>query len=116
MRIVYGIKNCNSVKKTLTALDQQAIKYQFFDFKKQTVTKELLEDWIAQVGWEKLLNKNSATWRSLDDDTKAGLNNAVDAIKIMLANTSIIKRPVIVHQNKVEAVGYNPDALANLKD
>lgn len=91
---VYGIKNCSSVKKALIFLDDKKLKYDFFDYKKQEVSTELLEEFCENLAWQKVLNKKSQTWRKLDDEQKKDLT-LDKAIKIMRENTSIIKRPLV---------------------
>ena len=104
--IVYGIKNCDTVKKALTWLTAHKIAFDFHDYKTQSITESKLKTWAAQVGWEVLLNKKGTTWRKLDEKTQASVTNEKAAIDVMLANTSIIKRPVIEKKDKVIAVGF----------
>jgi len=105
--IVYGIKNCDTVKKALTWLTAHKIAFDFHDYKTQSITESKLKTWAAQVGWEVLLNKKGTTWRKLDEKTQASVTNEKAAIAVMLANTSIIKRPVIEQKNKIMAVGFD---------
>lgn len=91
---VYGIKNCSSVKKALFFLDDKELKYDFFDYKKQEASTELLNEFCENLDWQKVLNKRSQTWRKLDDEQKKDLT-LDKAIKIMRENTSIIKRPLV---------------------
>lgn len=104
--IVYGIKNCDTVKKALTWLTAHKIAFDFHDYKTQSITEHKLQAWCAQVGWEVLLNKKGTTWRKLDEQTQATVTNEKAAIAVMMANTSIIKRPVIEKNDKVIAVGF----------
>lgn len=103
---IYGIPNCSTVKKARTWLEQHGIAYQFHDFKKTGVTTEQLSAWAQQTGWEKLLNRQGMTWRQLGDDAKAGITGADAAFALMTEKTSVIKRPVLVHQGRV-LVGFN---------
>ena len=105
--IVYGIPNCNTVKKARTWLDEQGVAYTFHDYKKQGVPTDRLDVWIKQVGWEVLVNKQGTTWRKFDDATKAGVVDAASAKALMLANASVIKRPVVELAGKVLAVGFD---------
>ena len=91
---LYGIPNCDTIKKARSWLDKHGVDYEFHNYKKQGVPEKELKAWIKQLGWEVLLNKRGTTWRQLDEDTKAKVNQA-SAIQIMLENPSIIKRPVL---------------------
>ncbi len=104
---VYGIPNCDTVNKTLKWLDKHKVAYQFHDYKKLGITAAKLKSWTGQVGWEKVFNKKSATWRALDTATQASVTNEKAAISLMTNSTSIIKRPVIEEDGKVVAVGFD---------
>lgn len=93
--IVYGIKNCNTVKKALDWLDEQNIEYEFHDFKKLGVSRLKLEEWASQVGWEVLVNKRGTTWRQLEPARQKAIVSLEEALKLMQEKTSVIKRPVI---------------------
>lgn len=107
MFIVYGIKNCNTVKKGLDWLTKNKIEYQFHDYKKEGITKAKLKDWIDQVGWEALVNKRGTTWRQLDEAVQNKVTNAKNAIELMTEKTSVIKRPLIELNGKVLALGFD---------
>lgn len=92
---VYGIRNCDTVKKARQWLDDHGQPYQFHDFKTEGVPPQLLDHWMAQVGWETLLNRKGTTWRRLDDATRAGAADAAGARAAMLEHPSLIKRPVV---------------------
>ena len=96
--IVYGIANCDSVKKARAWLTAQGLAHTFHDFKKQGVPADRLAVWCQAVGWEKLLNRQGTTWRKLDAGVQAGVCNAANAQAVMLANPSVIKRPVVEWQ------------------
>ena len=100
-----GIPNCDTVKKARTYLDGRGVSFAFHDYKKAGVTEEHLTRWASQVGWEKLLNKAGTTFKKLPDADKADINEA-KAIKLMIANPSMIKRPV-VEGGKTLLVGFN---------
>jgi Spx/MgsR family transcriptional regulator len=104
--IVYGIKNCDTVKKALNWLTAHHIPYTFHDYKTQRITASKLKAWCQQVGWEVLLNKKGTTWRKLDAATQATVTNEKAAIAVMLEHTSCIKRPVIEKGDKVLVVGF----------
>ena len=110
--IVYGIPNCNTVKKARTWLDDQGQAHQFHDYKKQGVPADRLDAWIAAVGWEKLVNRQGTTWRQLDDATKASVTDAASARALMLDKASVIKRPVVELDGQVLAVGFDDKAQA----
>lgn len=93
--IVYGIANCDSVKKARAWLTAQGIAYEFHDFKKLGVPPARLAAWQAALGWEKLVNRQGQTWRKQDSTTQAGVCDAASTSALLLAQPSIIKRPVI---------------------
>jgi len=93
--ILYGIPNCDTVKKARAWLAEQGLDYGFHDFKKQGVPVERLGGWMAAVGWERLVNRQGTTWRKLDAATQAGVQDAATAAALMQANASVIKRPVV---------------------
>ena len=103
---VYGIPNCDTIKKTLDWLRKHKIAFEFHDYKVSGITKEKLTGWCKLVGWEILLNKKSTTWRGLPEAVQEKINNQTAAIKIMIENTSIMKRPVIEIKNDL-LVGFN---------
>ncbi|MDM8173851.1 MULTISPECIES: arsenate reductase [Olivibacter] len=92
---VYGIKNCNTVKKALDWLNKNHVSYEFQDFKKLGVSEDTLARWEKEVSWESLVNKKGTTWRSLSDAEKTAVIDQQTANKLMQAKTSVIKRPVI---------------------
>lgn len=105
--IVYGIKNCDAVKKTLNWLKANNKVFEFHDYKKEGITTEKLQSWCSQVGWENLLNRRGTTWRKLDEETRNAVTDETQAMNVMLTNTSIIKRPVIEKDGKVLMVGFD---------
>jgi Spx/MgsR family transcriptional regulator len=109
--IVYGIPNCDIIKKSLAWLNDHKLDFVFHDYKKEGITKSKLNDWCKQVGWEKLLNKKSTTWRNLSASVQAGVTSTPSAIKIMMENNSIIKRPVIELRDRV-LVGFDEAAFS----
>ena len=112
--VVYGIPNCNTVKKARTWLDEQGQPFAFHDYKKQGVPADRLDAWIKQVGWEVLVNRQGTTWRQLDDVTKAGVVDAASARALMLDKASVIKRPVIEQAGQVLVVGFDDKKVADL--
>lgn len=93
--IVYGIPNCDTVKKARAWLQDQGLAYQFHDFKRQGVPAERLPAWMAALGWDKLLNRQGTTWRRLDSTVQARVQDAASAAALMLEQPSVIKRPVV---------------------
>ncbi|MDO8320618.1 ArsC family reductase [Rhodoferax sp.] len=109
---VYGIPNCDTVKKARTWLTQHALAYQFHDFKKQGVPAELLRNWLAQVDESVLLNRKGTTWRKLDEATRAAVVDDRSAIALMLAQPSVIKRPVVLWPDQRITVGFDTEKFA----
>jgi arsenate reductase (glutaredoxin) len=97
--ILYGIPNCDTVKKARKWLDAAGVAYAFHDYKKAGVDEAALSDWVEEAGWEALLNKRGTTFRTLSDDDKADID-AAKAIRLMVANPSLIKRPVVAGAKK----------------
>ena len=108
--IIYGIKNCDTMKKARGWLDSRGIGYDFHDYKTAGIAKEKLAAWSDKVGWETLLNRAGTTFRKLPDADKQGLNER-KAIALMLAQPSMIKRPVLEAGGKL-LVGFRPDLYA----
>lgn len=104
---VYGIKNCDTVKKALKWLGENGIEYEFHDYKSKGISEKYLKNWISQIGWEPLVNKKGMTWRQLDPETQAGIKNEKAAIKLMIEKTSVIKRPLIESSGKIVALGFD---------
>jgi arsenate reductase len=105
---IYGIKACDTMKKARTWLDEHGVAYSFHDYKSVGIDRARLERWIGEVGWESLLNRAGTTFRKLPDADKAGLD-AEKAIGLMLAQPSMIKRPVLDLGDRL-LVGFKPDA------
>jgi Spx/MgsR family transcriptional regulator len=104
---LYGIPNCNTVKKARALLESHDIAYEFSDFKKHAVTADLLSGWLKLIGWQKLLKKTGPTWGQLPDEVKASIMDDASALALMLEKPNIIKRPVLVHDGKILATGFN---------
>lgn len=112
MTTLYGIKNCDSVKKARKWLEQNQISYQFHDFRSDGLDEEHVEAWINTLGWETLVNKRSTTWKELDTDTKNAMD-AQTAKQAILAAPTLIKRPLIEANNQT-MVGFKADNYQNL--
>ena len=104
---IYGIKNCDTMKKARNWLDDHRVNYTFHDYKVVGIDRESLKQWAQSVGWEVLLNRAGTTFRKLPDDAKQDLNEA-KAIDLMLEQPSMIKRPVLDKDGKL-LVGFKPD-------
>ena len=107
---VYGIKNCNTVKSALDWLAKNKVEYEFHDFKSKGISEEKLNEWCSQVGWERLVNKRGTTWRQLPPALQEKITGQPAAIVLMKDKTSVIKRPVIESNDKIVAVGFDPEA------
>jgi arsenate reductase len=108
---IYGIKACDTMKKARDWLDGKGVAYEFHDYKIQGVEHAQLEAWVKEAGWETLLNKAGTTFRKLPDADKANID-AKKAIALMLAQPSMIKRPVLEHGGKL-IVGFKPEVYAS---
>ncbi|NJC42091.1 arsenate reductase [Brevundimonas alba] len=108
--ILYGIPNCDTVKKARVWLSEHGVAFDFHDYKKSGIDRARLEQWVAEHGWETVLNRAGTTFRGLPDADKADLN-AAKAIGLMLAQPSIIKRPVLDLGDRT-LVGFKPDLYA----
>lgn len=104
---VYGIPNCDSVKKARAWLHGQARGAQFVDFKKLGVPADRLDAWVDALGWERLLNRNGTTWRKLDEGVRAAVVDARSAKALMLAQPSVVKRPVVEWGDGAVTVGFS---------
>jgi arsenate reductase (glutaredoxin) len=112
MTKIYGIKNCDTMKKARTWLDGHKVDYSFHDYKASGIDKSTLEGWANKVGWEILLNRAGTTFRKLPDADKGDLTEK-KAIGLMLAQPSMIKRPVLETKGKL-TVGFKPEEYKKL--
>lgn len=106
---VYGIPNCDSVKKARVWLTEQGLNYTFHDFKKQGVPEPELDQWLKACGWEVVLNRKGTTWRKLDAAVQASVTDSASAKQVMLEHASTIKRPVIAWPSGQVTVGFTPE-------
>ncbi|WP_417034539.1 ArsC family reductase [Comamonas kerstersii] len=109
---VYGIPNCDTVKKARAWLTAQGLDYEFHDFKKLGVTAEQLATWMQAVGWERLTNRQGTTWRKLDAAVQAQVTDAASAAALLQEHTSIIKRPVVEWMDGRITVGFKAEDWA----
>jgi arsenate reductase len=105
---IYGIKNCDTMKKARTWLDKRGVAYSFHDYKTAGIERARLERWCKKAGWESLFNRAGTTFRKLPDKDKTGLD-AKKAMALMLAQPSMIKRPVLDLGGEKLLVGFNPE-------
>jgi arsenate reductase len=107
---MFGIANCDTIKRAKTWLDAHGVQFDFHDYKKSGVDADALRSWVDELGWEVLLNKAGTTFRGLPDADKQGID-AAKAVALMLANPSMIKRPVLDLGDR-RIVGFKPEAYA----
>ncbi|HSW08297.1 ArsC family reductase [Aquabacterium sp.] len=109
---LYGITNCDTVKRARAWLAEQDVSYQFHDFKKAGVPPARLPAWVAAAGWERVLNRQGSTWRKLDEAQRTAVVDAASAQALMLAQPSVIKRPVVEWADGSITVGFDADTFA----
>ena len=109
---LYGISNCDTVKKARAFLTERGVVFEFIDFKKHGVPADALDDWLAVLGWERLLNRKGNTWRGLDASVQASATDSAGARRVMLEHASVIKRPVVVWADGRTTVGFDADDWA----
>ncbi len=112
---LYGIPNCNTVKKARTSLEARGVAYEFHDFKKQGVSEALVAGWLKQVGWQKLLKKTGPTWCKLPDEVKLNIKDDASALALMLEQPNVIRRPVLEHEGRVLATGFSETEYEKLE-
>ncbi|ENM5764427.1 ArsC family reductase [Vibrio mimicus] len=97
---LYGIPNCDTIKKARKWLEQEGISYQFHDYRKDGITPDLVTEFCDRLGWEQVLNKRGTTFRQLSDEQKAALN-ADNAVALLVAQPAMIKRPILQRQDEL---------------
>ena len=110
--IIYGISNCDTVKKAKVWLDSQNIDYRFHDFRKDGIDSDIINGWLKTISWDKILNKRSTTWRTLDSSTQQAVNEA-NVVDLLVKNPTLIKRPV-VDVNDIITIGFNSDTYQGI--
>lgn len=105
--IVYGIPNCNTVKKAIDWLKAHQINFEFHDFKKKGITTDKLNSWCDTFGWETVLNRKGLTWKKLSKDEQIAINSQEKAIAYLRENTSAIKRPVVEKDNVPVLISFD---------
>ena len=108
--VLYGIANCDTVKKARTWLAEQGVEYTFWDFKKHGVPETELDNWLAGLGWQALTNTRGTTWRGLAGAVKASVIDTASAKTVLLANPSVIKRPVVNWAERGYTLGFDAAA------
>jgi len=111
---LYGIPNCNTVKKARDWLDANHIAYEFHDFKKLGVDETALNNWLSQQPWEKLVNRAGMTWRNLTETEKSAVINNISALNLMREKTSVIKRPILENDGKILGLGFDEATYGKL--
>ena len=109
---VYGIKNCNTMKKAFDFLQEKGVDYEFIDYKKQKPSKDLLKGFLKKTDLESLVNKKGTTYRKQSEETKEALNSTDQALDILVENSSMIKRPVIVYPDGNLTLGFDSDEIS----
>ena len=108
---LFGIKNCNTVKKAIDWMNISNISFEFMDVKKDSLNIDILNDWVQNMpvnySWESLVNKSGMTWRKLDDVQKESASDIKGALALIIEKPSVMKRPVIVNEKKIFTIGYN---------
>lgn len=112
--IIYGIKNCDTVKKALNYLNSNGIEYEFHDYKKEGVTASKIKEWSKIVPLDKLINKKGPTYRNLSEEDKTKLEKLSSAITVMIANTSVIKRPLLELKGNI-LLGFDEAEYSKVK-
>jgi arsenate reductase len=111
---LYGIPNCDTVKKARAFLAAHDVAYEFHDFRKHGVSAALLSGWLKQVGWQRLLKKTGPTWGKLPEAVKASVTDDRTALGLMLEKPNVIKRPVLEQHGKVLATGFDAEAYSEI--
>lgn len=109
---VYGIKNCNTMKKAFDFLQEQGVDYEFFDYKKQKPTIDLLKGFLEKTDLGSLVNRKGMTFRKVTEEEKAALEKEETALPILVEKSSMIKRPVILYPNGALTLGFDPEAIS----
>jgi len=107
---IFGIKNCDTMKKAFRWLDEHNISYTFHDYKKEGLEDATAKAWVDELGWENVINKRGTTWRKLEEDTKNTMDSK-NAVHIMVSQPSIIKRPLLKIDDSI-ILGFNADEYA----
>jgi arsenate reductase len=110
---LYGIPNCDTVKKARTWLAEHGRDFEFHDFKKQGLARDVVAGWLEQLDWETLVNRKGTTWRKLSDERRAQVVDKASALELMLENPSVVKRPVLAGAGPL-SVGFSDEQYGSL--
>jgi arsenate reductase len=110
--ILYGISNCDTVKKAKKWLETHNIDYKFHDFRKDGLDNKIINDWLKTIAWDKILNKRSTSWRNLDASVQQTINEN-NVVQLLVENPTLIKRPVM-HVNGIITIGFNADTYRGI--
>ncbi|MBD8490355.1 Spx/MgsR family RNA polymerase-binding regulatory protein [Echinicola sp. CAU 1574] len=113
--MVYGIKNCDTMKKTFKLLEEQNVDYDFVDYKKQAPSEDLLKSFLKKIPLDILVNKRGTTYRKLSEEDKSQLEAVSSALQLLIENSSMIKRPVMVYPDGEVLVGFQKDRIVEKK-
>lgn len=108
---IYGIKNCNTMKKAFDWLSENNVPYEFHDYKKMGISEDKIQDWLTQKPWDVLINRGGTTWKKLSDAEKSSAEE--EAMKLMIEKPSMIKRPII-ENDKIIVIGFNSDTYEKI--
>lgn len=111
---LYGIANCDTVRKARSWLEKHHIRYQFHDFKKQGLEPEQAWHWMQQAGWDRLVNRKGLTWRGLTEEQKLAVTDSTSALPLLLEKSSIIKRPLLEQDGKLLHIGFDETSYENI--
>jgi len=114
--VVYGIPNCDTVKKARSWLEARGVPFEFHDFKKAGLSPSLVKGWLADVSLDVLVNRRGTTWRALPDEAKAAAETMDGAIALMVEKPSVVKRPVVVVDGRVKSLGFSVEQYEALFD
>ncbi|WP_308428830.1 Spx/MgsR family RNA polymerase-binding regulatory protein [Echinicola pacifica] len=112
---VYGIKNCDTMKKTFRLLEENDVAYEFIDYKKNPPSEELINGFLDSIALEKVVNKRGTTFRKLSEEEKVHLEDAKTAVPLLASHSSMIKRPLIVYPSGMISVGLDPEVILQSK-
>ncbi len=110
---IYGIPNCDTVKKATNWLATNGIVYEFHDYKKKGISEQKIMEWLGQYPWEKLINRAGTTWKKMSDQQKAAVVDNVTATELIINNTSLIKRPLL-ETDRILALGFDATEYAKI--
>jgi arsenate reductase (glutaredoxin) len=111
--ILYGIDNCDQVRKAKVWLKQSNVEFTFHDFRKAGLSEDLLKSWLVHLPWDTLLNRKGTTWRKLSEEVRHSITDQMSAQALLLGEPTLIKRPVLVLNDKV-SVGFSPEVYEHL--